>query len=68
MADPVGEETKSSSIMFVNLNGNCPRRINLNDAAGLPETPERFSQRTIFRKSMDSKLALPQALPLPPGA
>ena len=28
----------------------------------------RFSQRNIFRKSMDSKLALPQALPLPPGA
>ena len=42
MADPVGEETKSSSIMFVNLNGNCPRRINPNDAAGMPEAPEAF--------------------------
>ena len=42
MADPVGDETKSSSIMFVNLNGNGPRRINPNDAAGLPEAPEAF--------------------------
>ena len=39
MADPVGDETKSSSIMFVNLNGNGPKRGNSNDA-GLPEAPE----------------------------
>ena len=43
MADPVGDETKSSSIMFVNLNGNGPRRINPTDAAGLPEAPEAIS-------------------------
>jgi hypothetical protein len=42
MADPVGDETKSSSIMFVNLDGICPRRINPNDAAGMPEAPEAF--------------------------
>ena len=41
MADPVGDETKSSSIMFVNLNGNGPKRSNPNDA-GLPEAPEAF--------------------------
>ena len=46
MADPVGEETKSSSIMFVNLNGNGPRRINPNDAAGLPEAPEAFFSKS----------------------
>ena len=40
MADPAGEETKSSSIMFVNLNSNGPKRINPNDAVGLPEAPE----------------------------
>ena len=39
MADPVGDETKSSSIMFVNLNGNGPERGNPNDD-GLPEAPE----------------------------
>ena len=39
MADPVGDETKSSSIMFVNLSGNGPKRGNPNDA-GLPEAPE----------------------------
>ena len=39
MADPVGDETKSSSIMFVNLNGNAPKRGNPNDA-GLPEAPQ----------------------------
>ena len=39
MADPVGDETKSSSIMFVNLNCNGPKRGNPNDA-GLPEAPE----------------------------
>ena len=27
---------------FVNLNGNGPRRINPNDAAGMPEAPEAF--------------------------
>ena len=42
MADPIEEGTKSSSIMFVNLNSNGPRRINPNDAAGLPEAPETF--------------------------
>ena len=41
MADPVGDETKSSSIMFGNLNGNGPKRGNPNDA-GLPEAPEAF--------------------------
>ena len=39
MADPVGDETKTSSIMFVNLNGNGPKRGHPNDA-GLPEAPE----------------------------
>ena len=39
MADPVGDETNSSSIMFVNMNGNGPERGNPNDA-GLPEAPE----------------------------
>ena len=42
MADPVGDETKSSSIMFVNLNGNGPKRGHPNDA-GLPEAPEALS-------------------------
>ena len=41
MADPVGDETKSSTIMFVNLDGNGPSRSNPNDA-GLPEAPETF--------------------------
>ena len=39
MADPIGDEAKSSSVMFVNLNGNGPKRGNPNDA-GLPEAPE----------------------------
>ena len=39
VADPVGDETKSSSIMFVKLNGNAPKRGSPNDA-GLPEAPE----------------------------
>ena len=39
MADRVGDETKSSSIMFVNLHGNGPKRGNPNDA-GLPEAPQ----------------------------
>ncbi len=41
MGDPIGDETESSSITFLNLNGNCPRRCNPNDA-GLPEAPEAF--------------------------
>ena len=47
MADPVGDETKSSSIMFVNLNGNGPKRINPNDA-GLPEAHEAVFSMSSF--------------------
>jgi len=47
MADPVGDETKSSSIMFVNLNGNGPRRINPNDA-GLPEAHQAVFSMSSF--------------------
>ena len=47
MADPVGDETKSSSIMFVNLNGNGSRRINPNDA-GLPEAHQAVFAMSSF--------------------
>ena len=67
MADPVGDETKSSSIMFVNLNGNGPKRGNPNDA-GLPEAPEALFLINSLYEIDGFKRALPRALPLSLGA